>query len=76
MYLPLVPRTRDYHEKKKTRKSSRARREISPRSSLAGYVFLEIYSNFHTPSVNLLDARSELCRPDKEGLSAAGERKR
>ena len=46
----------------------------SPRSSLAGYLFVETCSNFSFSLLNLLDARSKLCRPDKEGQSAAGER--
>ena len=44
--------------------------------SLAGYLFLETFSNFHTPSVNLLDARSELCEANNYGQSTPGEPQR
>ena len=40
--------------------------------ALAGYLFLETFSNFVTPSGHLLDARSELCDARKEGLFAPG----
>jgi len=39
----------------------------------AGYLFLETFSNPHGQAADLLDARSKLCRPDKEGQSEASE---
>ena len=68
----LKSRQRDYR-KRRLENLVVSRLRCSPRSALAGYLFLETFSNFHTPSGNLLDARSELCEAWKEGQYAPGE---
>ena len=61
-----------YYQKRSLELLVVSRVRCSPRSSPRGYVFLERFSTFHTPSGKLLDARDELCSARKEGQSTPG----
>ena len=67
----LKSRNKDYR-KRRLKDLVVTRLRCSPRSSLAYYLFLESFSNYHTPSGKLLDAPGELCDARKEGHSAPG----